>query len=852
MLLKAKSGLELLKKSFLDLTADAVAVCRLGLDGRALQVAYTNQAFDVLFGARRDWTSGNTFPFASVHRQILHDPSGKIRKTVKLSKEDGSTILVSASGFAFQDEAAGELYSCVTYMDISSETFLAEGDERHPEAGSPDQEVAALKHAHERILGALNAYPDPIVIYDSELNLVFRNDSYAASMSDTPGDLVEGMHLREVLRLAIKHGRYPVAIGREDEWIDEILSPATMQMPAQDVELDGDVHHRLMRSRAPNGDYVVIRLNSTEFVREKRAAEEAQARLLAALNAYPAPFVIYDAGDCLVVCNDAYRASMSTNPAELKFGMHRTEIARIAIRAGKISNAIGREEEWMSDRHQDREMDKPVQDLELPGDVHHRLLRSRVENGDLVILRIDTTELVRHRRALERNSEELKKANAEITHMALHDDLTGLGNRRYLAKTLEEFTERRQATGGEIAALHIDLDRFKQINDTMGHRAGDDVLVEAANRIRLVLEPAEAVARIGGDEFVVLVPLSDSSDRPADLANTLLKDLSRPVRTHDKECRVGASIGIAETPLSEVENLLTNSDVALYKAKHRGRGRIEVYDCSDLEDVRRAKALADDILRAIEKREFEPYYQPQVEAKSGQIVGIEVLARWRHPEKGILAPSEFLTVATDISVAGEIDQQMFEKAIEQCRNLPVAASGSIALSFNVSEDRVNLTDLEDIQRQIQAYPGQISFELLETIFLEEQDNAFLQRLNELRGMGISIEVDDFGSGRASVVALQRINPDRLKIDRRLAPLVTAGSGGLRLLRSIIEIAQALELGVTAEGVETKEQADLLSKLGCDRLQGYYFAKPMPFSDLVALLEAQQDDPHIMTGLPVAR
>ncbi len=852
MLPKASAGLELLKKSFLDLTADAVAVCQSGPDGKVLQVAYTNHAFDVLFGGQRDRTFENTFPFAGVHRQLLQCPSGRIRETAELSKEDGSTFFVSASGFTYQDEATGELYSCVTYRDISGALVAAKATERSPEIDSADEDLAVLKDAHQRILSALNAYPDPIVIYDSDLKLVYRNNGYAASVTDTPDELIEGMHLKEVLRLAIQHGRYPVAVGREDEWINEILSPDTLEMPAQDVELDGDVHHRLLRSRAPNGDYVVIRLNSTELVREKRAAEEAQARLIAALNAYPAPFVIYDADDCLVVCNDAYRASMSNDPEDLKAGMHRTEVARVAVRAGKIANAIGREKEWMSDAHQTQDVNKPVQDLELPGDVHHRLLRSRVENGDLVILRIDTTELVRQRRALERNSEELKKANAEITHMALHDDLTGLGNRRYLAKTLEEFIERRQVVGGEIAALHIDLDRFKQINDTMGHRAGDDVLVEAANRIRLVLEPGEAVARIGGDEFVVLAPLSNNLDRPGDLAKTLLKDLSRPVRTHDKECRVGASIGIAETPLSEVENLLTNSDVALYKAKHRGRGRIEIYDRSDLEDVRQAKALADDILRAIEEKEFEPYYQPQVEAKSGQIVGIEVLARWRHPEKGILAPADFLPIATDLSVAGEIDQQMFEKAIDQCRKLPAAASGSIGLSFNVSEDRVNLTDLEDLQRQIQAYPGQISFELLETIFLEEQDDAFLQRLDELRGMGISIEVDDFGSGRASVVALQRINPDRLKIDRRLAPLVTAGSGGLRLLRSIIEIAQALELGVTAEGVETKEEADLLSKLGCDRLQGYYFAKPMPFSDLVALLEAQQDDPDVMTGLPVAR
>ncbi|WP_428524057.1 EAL domain-containing protein [Roseibium sp.] len=847
--------MEILNKAFLDLTTDAVAVCQSSPDSEALQVVYTNQAFTALFGSYDDLSSENAVPLAGFHEQLLQDQSAKVQETAELAKEDGSRFVVSASGFAFQDKAAGKLYSCVTYRDISEVVDVAKdngGRLETAEYASLHQEMAALQHAHERILGALNAYPDPIVIYDSDLKLVYRNDGYAASVTDTPSELIEGMHLQEVLKLAIKHGRYPVAVGREDEWINEILSPDMLQMPAQDVELDGDVHHRLMRSRAPNGDYVIIRLNSTELVREKRGAEEAQARLIAALNAYPAPFVIYDADDCLVVCNDAYRASMSNNPADLKVGMHRTEVARIAVRAGKIANAIGREEEWMSDAHQTQDVNKPVQDLELPGDVHHRLLRSRAENGDLVILRIDTTELVRHRRALERNSEELKKANAEITHMALHDDLTGLGNRRYLAKTLEEFTGRRQSAGGEIAALHIDLDRFKQINDTMGHRAGDDVLVEAAKRIRSELEPSEAVARIGGDEFVVLVPISEDPQRPVELAGTLLKDLSRTMETHGKECRVGASIGIAQTPLSEVEDLLTNSDVALYKAKYRGRGRMETYDRSDLEKVREAKSLSDDILRAVEQEEFLPYYQPQVDAKTGRLVGVEVLARWRHPQKGILAPSEFLPFATDLRVAGDIDRQIFEKAIVECRDLPVTSMRSITLSFNVSEDRVNLTDIDALHQQTQSYPGQISFELLETIFLEEQDDAFLQRLDELRSIGISIEVDDFGSGRASVVALQRINPDRLKIDRRLAPLVTAGSGGLRLLRSIIEIAQALELGVTAEGVETKEQADLLSKLGCDRFQGYYFAKPMPFSDLFALIASLKEDPDIPAALPGAR
>ena len=179
---------------------------------------------------------------------------------------------------------------------------------------------------------------------------------------------------------------------------------------------------------------------------------------------------------------------------------------------------------------------------------------------------------------------------------------------------------------------------------------------------------------------------------------------------------------------------------------------------------------------------------------------------------------------------------IFERAVQECQQAFGTYREPLSLSFNVSENRINDSEIKAIRDCVNTYAGQISFELLETIFLEEQDDDFLARLRQLRGLGVGIEVDDFGSGRASVVALQRINPDRLKIDRRLVSLVAEGSGGLRLLRSIIEIGQALELGVTAEGVETHEQAEILTRLGCDRLQGYYFARPMAFSDLLKFLE----------------
>ena len=430
-------------------------------------------------------------------------------------------------------------------------------------------------------------------------------------------------------------------------------------------------------------------------------------------------------------------------------------------------------------------------------------------------------------------------ANQEISYKAFHDDLTGLGNRRHLKRKFDEFEKRRNTQGGEIAALHIDLDRFKQINDTMGHAAGDQVLLDVSARILDRAGSDDVVTRIGGDEFVVLIYMAKDSKIPEFLAEQLLADLSKPTRFHGKECRFGASIGMAITPLTSVEQLLTNSDIALYKAKERGRGRLAIFDHSDREEIRLHKALADDVQRAIELREFIPFFQPQVDAATHAVVGIEVLARWDRPTKGIQAPAAFLDVATDLNVVAEIDKMVFETAIKDCATAFAGMTHVPSISFNVSASRVNNYHVSGIQHHIQTYPGRVSFELLETIFMEEEETEFFAKLDQFRDLGIDIEVDDFGSGRASVVALQRIHPDRVKIDRRLVAPIDKSDGALRLLRSIVEIGHALEMGVTAEGVETPQQAELLAEIGCDRLQGYYFSKPLAFLDLLAFMEADR-------------
>lgn len=820
---------ETLQKMFMDLTGDAVVVGSMSPGCDVARVAYINKGFTRLFGYAPDDVAGRTFAQIGELQATLHLYAALTRDQdnfdqnpstqSQFTRADGTQFWASISFLNAGDDPNEERFICATYREIS---VLKEAE-------------AKATRSRARLIAALDAYPSPFAIYDKDDCLIVWNDAYSRSMTDDPAALYVGMHRTEAARIAIEGGKIVQAIGKEKEWASIEHQEADVAKPVQDLELAGDIHHRLLRSRAKNGDLVMLRIDTTELVRQRRALEAVQERLISAINAYPDPFAIYDAAHNLVVWNPAYATSVTDTPEKLRTGTNLKDLLRQAAHAGRIPAARGREEEWLETYYTPRLLDKNVEDFEFADGQHFRIVRSKTKNGEYVVLRLNITEVVNQRRAVERYTKKLERANKEITHKAVHDDLTGLGNRRHLSQRFRELADWKRAHGGEIAMLHIDLDRFKQINDTMGHAAGDHVLSETAKRIRNEVEPQDVVARIGGDEFVVLLCFETGSTRPFQLATTLLKELRMPVCFEGRECRFGASIGLAETPLSEIDTLLTNSDIALYKAKRGGRGRLGLFDRSDLQDILKNKTLGDDILRAIEQDEFVPYYQPQIDSKTGDVAGVEVLARWRHPEKGIVAPEGFLAVATDLNVTASIDEMIFEKAMKDCEGVLPRLPSRPSLSFNVSASRVRENSIDDIRKRVSGYSGKICFELLETIFFDQEDNAFLFQLDCLRDIGITIEIDDFGSGHASVVALQRIGPDRLKIDGRLIAQVTESDSGLRLVRSIVEIGLALAMGITAEGVETREQAAVLTDLGCDRLQGFLFAKPMPFDELLTFL-----------------
>ncbi len=443
-------------------------------------------------------------------------------------------------------------------------------------------------------------------------------------------------------------------------------------------------------------------------------------------------------------------------------------------------------------------------------------------------------------RLSEARNAALAKAKADIEHNALHDSLTGLPNRRYLDDILQRHAARCALDGRKLALLHIDLDRFKQINDTLGHAAGDAMLVHASDVLQSNIRPDDFVARIGGDEFVVVSAIDGDDTLLGDLANRIIARMRQPVNYEGHECRFGVSVGIATAKGSDVDpsKLLVNADIALYKAKSRGRNRYEFFSEVLQAEVVKTKRVADQILQGLDRSEFEPWFQPQFDARTLDVVGCEALARWRHPTEGILAPDSFMAVAEELNVVATIDRLVLEKALNWQKLWQAEGLHMPRVSVNVSSRRLRDEQLVQSLRDLAIAPGTVAFELVETIFLDESDDEVLWQVDQLKDLGIDIEIDDFGTGYASIVSLLKLKPSRLKIDRQLVMPVVEKAAQRHLVESVIEIGKSLDIGVVGEGVETMEHARILRDLGCDVLQGYAFARPMAADHVAEFLRAE--------------
>lgn len=435
---------------------------------------------------------------------------------------------------------------------------------------------------------------------------------------------------------------------------------------------------------------------------------------------------------------------------------------------------------------------------------------------------------------------QLEEARLVMESAALHDALTGLPNRRYLDRIVAQH-EAQPTDTSSLTVMHIDLDRFKDINDTLGHAAGDRILRHAASALAEHIFPGDFLARIGGDEFVVISSSQNAGNDYVELAGRLIEVISRPVVHDGHECRVGSSIGIATRSSADarVEQVLVNADIALYEAKRHGRNRVECFNDALRQQVVNTKRTADEILRGLEQNEFIAYFQPQFDAHTLEIVGLEALARWNHPTRGVLAPDAFLKIAESLKVVSQIDAAVLNLALLQQFRLTAGGYPVPKVSVNVSAQRLMDETLFERLEKLAFRPGSLSFELLESISFDGDDRDLIHQIERLKALGADIEIDDFGSGHASIVTLLKLHPRRLKIDRQLVIPLLESRSQQQLVASIIEIGRSRGIEIVAEGVETPAHIEVLRDLGCNVLQGYALARPMPASELLGFVSERR-------------
>ena len=431
------------------------------------------------------------------------------------------------------------------------------------------------------------------------------------------------------------------------------------------------------------------------------------------------------------------------------------------------------------------------------------------------------------------------KTVGAMVHQALHDTLTGLPNRALLLDRLEHALARAVRGGSEVAVLFLDLDRFKTVNDSLGHAAGDQLLCTVAQRISTCMRAADTAARLGGDEFAVLLEDLVSTNEAVRVAERIIAELEAPIEVAGREVFVGASIGVA-TGSYGANDLLRHADVAMYRAKAQGKGRYAMFEAGMQAEVMDRLELEADLQRAIDRGELEVFYQPIIALGTGELAGHEALVRWRHPTRGLMAPGSFIPLAEETGLVVALGRFVLREATRQAAEW--AATTGIDLSMNVNlsgrqlEDPALLGDVTAILRETGLPAARLVLEITETVLMHDTEST-IERLRALRALGVRLAVDDFGTGYSSLRYLNRFPLDVLKMAKPFVDGLGSQDEDPALARAIIDLGASLGLTIVAEGIERSEQLAELRRLGCPMGQGYWFARPMPAAEAGAHLAA---------------
>ena len=451
----------------------------------------------------------------------------------------------------------------------------------------------------------------------------------------------------------------------------------------------------------------------------------------------------------------------------------------------------------------------------------------------------------------------LEAANRQLRHLASHDALTGLPNRLLLDDRIAQAIAHSQRHSHEFAVLVVDLDRFKLINDSLGHRAGDELLREVALRLKSAVRAVDTTARVGGDEFVVLLDGPLTQAEAVEIGTRAIKVMEPSLRLLGIDVHISASIGIAFYPRdgASVDTLLARADAAMYSAKERGRNNLQCYAEGMSTMTQDRVKFESELHEALRNRQFELHYQPKVDTLTGRVDSAEALIRWRHPQRGLVPPNEFISIADECGLLDAIGEWVLFEACRQAKAWQNEGLPSVRVAVNLASSQFRLANLVDqIRRALEASglnPQLLEVELTETAVMSDAEES-IQILEAISRMGVLVSVDDFGTGYSSMSYLRRFPIDKLKIDRCFVDQMTRRPEDASIVQAIISLAHSLHLKVIAEGGETPEQLALLAELGCDQYQGFHFSPALEPTQFLAFVKQSRADARSLTDDEAAR
>ncbi|MEO6012487.1 MAG: EAL domain-containing protein, partial [Devosia sp.] len=693
------------------------------------------------------------------------------------------------------------------------------------------QEIATQKMRFE---GALANISHGLSMYDAEGRLVISNERYR-QIYNAPEELCRpGMFFSDLVAQRDAPSGFK-RIPKSDEFIAAVLGEVSSDNESNEAYRMGDGRVVSIRhSKLVDGGFVRTHQDiSTQVERFEtlKRAERAAAkqnlvlrqqndRFDAAINNMSQGLCMFDRRERLVVCNARY-AHIYNLPHELmEPGTTLSEIMAYRFAHGMVPRA-GKDAYLTRRKRLVTEATEAKDEIELEDGrtifIHHRPMKG----GGWVATHEDVTEQ--------------RRMEARVRHLARHDALTDLPNRAYLREQMDRIG-RRIHRNETVAVLCLDLDHFKDVNDTFGHAVGDHVLVEVAARLKQCARDDDIVARLGGDEFALIVQALDDPRDASTIAARIIKLMAEPMQIEGHQVHIGTSVGIALAPGDgeDVETLLKNADTALYRAKSEGRGNYHFFERSMDEVLQHRRMLEQGLRVALARGEFRLMYQPLLDLKTSRICCIEALLRWDHPEHGTISPTEFIPVAEESGLISSIGEWVLDEACKAAATWP----DDVRIAVNLSPAQFKQRGL--VERVVRALDDaglraqRLELEVTESLLLANTD-ATLQILHRLHGLGVRISMDDFGTGYSSLSYLRSFPFDKIKIDRTFVAGLTHDDESAAIVRAVVDLGHSLGMSITAEGIETEAQLDAVREQGCDEGQGFLFSPPLPPSSVAALL-----------------